>query len=189
VPVVFEKLAAQLHDPLFRTSESGYDPDDVRLFLDSVADRLAVLERRVAKAEAKADRAEHRLAAARRFVRSGARPEADTGVLDDVVRAGRRRAEEVAAAAAEEVQRLKLMAANRVAEARANTSEQDLRAEVDEQRTALRRELERTHVAQAEFEAVDRAVRDGRDEILAGLDQHLRELADMAAPIAKEACQ
>jgi DivIVA domain-containing protein len=178
VPVAFEKLAAQLHDPPFRTGESGYDPDDVRAFLDAVASRLARLEERVAKAEARAAQAEKRLASARRFMRAGSRVSADTAVLDDVVMAGQRRAAELAAEAEAEVSRLRTAAAARVAEARAATAEPELRAQVDEHRAALRHELERTHVAQDNLESVARGVHDARHEVLTGLNQHLRELKE-----------
>jgi DivIVA domain-containing protein len=178
VPVVFEKLAAQLHEPPFRTSDSGYDPDDVRAFLDAVAARLARLEERVAKAEARAERYEKQLSSARRFMRAGDRPSADTAVLDDVVMAGQRRAAEVAAEAEAEVSRLRSAAATRAAEARAATTEPELRARVDEQRAGLRAELERAHLAQDDLGAVDRAVQHARREVLAGLDQHLRELKE-----------
>lgn len=188
MPVVFEKLAEQLREPLFRTEEEGYDPLDVRAFLDEVAARLAVLEARVAKAEARADKAERRLASARRFVSNrGPIPDADTGALDDVVMAGQRRAEQVVIDAENEVVRLRDEAARRVAEAREAVDDPRLRAELDEQRQSLKAQQENCHLAQADLETVDSAVQDARRALLSGLQHELEELAAMPFLLAKEA--
>jgi DivIVA domain-containing protein len=187
VPVVFEKLAAQLRDPLFRTSESGYDPDHVGAFLDEIAARLAVLEDRVASAEARAERAERRLAAARRYAAGADGAGSDTGVLDEVVFAGQQRAEEIVAESAVEAERLRAEAVARVAAAKQSVDDPALRAELDEQRHRLRRQLESCHHRQADLEVVDRAVQGARGSILADLERELAELAAMPFLLAKEA--
>ena len=188
MPVVFERLAAQLREPLFRTSEEGYDPEDVRVFLDEAAARLAVLEARLAKAEARAGAAEKRLAGARRFARSRASREGvapDAAVLDRVVIQGQERAAQVAAEAVAEAERLRQEAAARVAAAAAAGDVPELRAELDDQRSALRRQRDAAASSAADLDAVAVAMRAGRDEILAGLDRHLRELAAMPFPVLK----
>jgi cell division septum initiation protein DivIVA len=181
--VVFEKLASQLKDPPFRTSESGYDPDDVRLFLDDAAARLERLESLVEKAEARANAAEHKLKGARRFAKAGATIGTDPGVLNEVVHAGERRAEELVASAEVEAARLRQEAEARLASARAlmDDPEPELRAAVDERRAELRVAMSASHAAHDDLEAVDEAVRAGRDAILAGLDQHMRELKEARA--------
>jgi cell division septum initiation protein DivIVA len=183
VPVVFEKLASQLKDPPFRTSESGYDPDDVRFFLDDVGARLERLESMVEKAEARANAAERKLKGARRFARAGATIGTDPGVLNEVVHAGGRRAEEVVASAAVEAARLRQDAEARLAAAQAvmDDPEPELRAAVDEQRAALRVAMTASHGVQDDLEAVQEAVLAGRHEILSGLEQHMRELKEARA--------
>lgn len=187
--MVFEKLAEQLREPLFRSADSGYDPLDVRAFFDEVAARLAVLESRVAKAEARADKAERRLASARRFVRAngGGASLSDPGVLDDVVMAGQRQAEDVVAAAEMEAVRLREEGVARAAAARASVDDGPMRTRVDEARAGLRgvQDLCRRH--EDDLEDVDRAVRAGRHELLSGLDRELAELAAMPFLHAKEA--
>lgn len=187
--MVFEKLAEQLREPLFRSDESGYDPLDVRAFLDEVGARLAVLEARVAKAEARAERAERRLASARRYARaqSGGSSLSDPAVLDEVVLAGQRRAEEVVAHAELEAVRLREEGVSRAAAARASTTDVEMRTRVDEARTGLRAVQELAHRQQDDLETVDRAVRAGREELLAGLARELDELAAMPFLHAKEA--
>lgn len=185
---MFEKLAEQLREPLFRSDESGYDPLDVRAFLDEAAARLAVLEARVAKAEARAEKAERRLESAWRFVKSGGVVlDADTGVLDDVVMAGQHRAEQIVADAEAEVIRLRQEAVQRVAESTQAIDDPRLRTELDEQRQSLRSQLETCHVAQADLETVDRAVQSARRDLLSELERELAELASMPFLLAKEA--
>lgn len=181
MPVVFEKLAAQLRDPPFRTSESGYDPDEVRAVLDEAAARLAVLEARVAKAEARAEKAQQRLARARRFAGSGKVAIAATDVLDDVVRDGQHRADMIVAEAHAEVDRVRRESTAAAAAARAGAEEPELRLQVDDQRRELRRQLEECHQAEANLDAVDRAVASQRDALLAGLELDLRELKEAYA--------
>jgi cell division septum initiation protein DivIVA len=183
--VVFEKLAAQLREPLFRTSEAGYDPDDVRGFLDETAARLAVLEDRVAKAEQRAEHAERRLSAARRYAAGGAG--SDTGILDEVVFAGQRRAEEIGVEAVAAVDRVRSEALARVGAARSSVDDPVLRTEVGDQRQWLRRQRETCHIRQADLEVVDRAVSDARRSILTGLERELAELSAMPFLLAKEA--
>ncbi|MDQ1436903.1 MAG: DivIVA protein [Acidimicrobiaceae bacterium] len=188
MPVVFEKLAEQLREPVFRSAETGYDPLDVRSFLDETAARLAVLEARVAKAEARAERAERKLASARRFVRAaapGSTP--DTGVLDEVVMAGQHQAERIVVDAEAEAVRLREEAKKAAAEARASVDDPELRAHVDEHRVGLRHQLETCHVNQTALETVDHAVRSARAEVLDGLRKELAELAAMPFLFAKEA--
>jgi cell division septum initiation protein DivIVA len=188
VPVVFEKLAEQLREPVFRTEEAGYDPLDVRAFLDEAAARLAVLEARVAKAEARAEKAERRLASARRFAASRELAiEPDTGALDEVVMAGQRQAEQLVVEAEAEVVRLREEAAARVAEAKQAVDDPRLQTELDEQRQALRVQQENCHLAQADLETVGGAVQDARRELLSGLQHELEELAAMPFLLAKEA--
>lgn len=186
--MVFEKLAEQLREPVFRTDEAGYDPLDVRAFLDEAAARLAVLEARVAKAEARAEKAERRLASARRFASSrGPGAEPDTGALDEVVMAGQRQAEQMVIDAEAEVVRLRQEAVARVAEARQAVDDPRLRAELDEQRQSLRAQTENCHLAQADLETVGHAVQDARRALLSGLQHELEELATMPFLLAKEA--
>jgi cell division septum initiation protein DivIVA len=189
VPVVFEKLAEQLRDPLFRTAESGYDPDDVRRWLDEAAARLAGLEARVAKVEAKAERAERRAAMAQARAASAEAAGSRTGdvaLLDEVVLAGQRQAEEVVSSAHAEAARLRVEAVERAAAARASADDAGLRDEVATVRSAASAAASRAEGLRGDLEAVDAAVAQGRGEILAGLDEQLRGLAALAL---KEACR
>jgi DivIVA domain-containing protein len=196
--VVFEKLAAQLQDPSFRTSESGYDPDDVRSFLDEIVARLAVLESRVAKAEARARAAERKLDEARRAVAKGGAGAGGAAVigtgadgLEEVVRMGQRQADQIGVEAVAEVQRLRAEADARIVAAEAASEEPGLRADVETRRQELQDRLQRAQVVHENLDAVETAVSSARDDILAGLQQHLNQLGAMPflyAPIAaKEA--
>ena len=188
MPVVFEKLAEQLREPLFRTDETGYDPLDVRSFLDEVAARLAVLEARVAKAEARADKAERRLASAKRFARGGGvSSPGDTGLLDEVVMDGQRRAEARVEAAEVESVRLREEGVSRAAAARAATDDPDLKAQVDNERHMLRGTKAACRAHASGLDDVSRAVAAARTELLGGLERELAELAAMPFLHAKEA--
>lgn len=187
--MVFEKLAEQLREPVFRSAETGYDPLDVRAFLDETAARLAVLEARVAKAEARAERAERRLKSARKYARaqSGGTSVSDPGVLDDVVMSGQRRAEVVVAAAELEAVRLREEGIARAAAARASVKDQETRAKVVDARSGLRGLQDLCHSHKDDLDDVDRAVTAGREELLRGLERELAELAAMPFLHAKEA--
>lgn len=178
VPVVFEKLAAQLREPVFREAESGYDPDDVRGFLDELAARLAVLEERVDEAETVAYRAERRLKKARKFARASGALGVDTSILDEVVMDGQREAQELLLRADAEKARLAAEAEARVAAAKQSVDLSGVRAQIEERRADVARQQELGHALAGNLDAAAQAVRTSRDEILAGIDQQLRELKE-----------
>lgn len=175
---MFEKLAAQLKEPVFREAESGYDPDDVRTFLDELAARLAVLEERVEEAETVAHRAERRLKKAHKFAKASGALGVDTSILDEVVMDGQREAQELLVRADVEKARLAAEAEARVAAAKQSVDQSGLRAEIEERRADVVRQQELEHALAGNLDAAGWAVRSARDEILSGIDQQLRELKE-----------
>jgi DivIVA domain-containing protein len=177
VPVVFEKLAAQLHEPSFRVAPSGYEQAEVDGFLEDVAARLEALEMRVDRAERRAEEAEATLVRVRRRVQAAPVSATD---LADVIRAGERRADELQDEAGREIERLRAEAASHMQAVHREARMPELR----ERLVTLREdtaavESRRDSTAQS-IDAAMTAVASSRHAMVDGIDAVLGEL--------KEAC-
>jgi len=183
VPVVFEKLASQLHEPPFRTAEAGYDQADVDGFLSEVAARLNVLEARVAAAEQRAEVAEASLARARWRAgqESGATVESPVpsgAELAGAIRAGERRADEVRAEAARRVEQVRADAEARVVEFHRDAKLPDLRTRMALLRDEAAVITARRDAARESMDAAMAAVTSARGQILGGIDAALVDLKE-----------
>jgi DivIVA domain-containing protein len=177
VPVVFEKLAAQLHEPSFRLAPSGYDQADVETFLDDVAARLEALEVRVARAERRADEAEATLVRVRRRVQDVPRSATD---LADVIRAGERRADDLQDEAAREIERLRTDAAQHMQAVHREARMPELRERLATLRQETAAVESRRQSSAQSIDAAMTAVASSRHDLVDGIGAVLGEL--------KEAC-
>lgn len=172
---VSEMLAAQLRSPGFRSTEPGYEPDDVLGHLASVHELVVGLERRIDQVRAQARAAE---AAAERAEAHATVPAPDDDELLTVVFEGQRRADDLLAAAEHQAVTLEREADARIAELRDDSEVRRLAAAVEATRGRLERTQEALRQADDDLRTVAEATRRCRETIG---DRLAAALADLTA--------